>query len=172
MKLALKIAERLRDHGIRHVFVVSGGASLHLIHGIAGTEGIEYVCTNHEQAGGFAADCYARLSGGIGCALATSGPGATNLLTAIATSYYDSVPVLYLTGQTATFRLDNKGTRQIGFQSTPIVDMVRGITKYAVEPVTAISLLENIDCAIRIARSGRPGPVLVSICDDLQRVEV
>jgi len=142
-----------------------------LIHGIAETDGIQYICTQHEQAGGFAADAYARFHG-IGCALATSGPGATNLVTAIATSYYDSIPVLYLTGQTATFRLDNKGTRQIGFQATPIVPMVRGITKYAVTPMNAIDVIPNIECAIRIAKSGRPGPVLVDICDDLQRAEV
>ena len=171
MKLALAIAHKLKAHGIGHVFVVSGGASLHLIHGIADTEGIEYVCTQHEQAGGFAADAYARFAG-IGCSLATSGPGATNLLTAIATSYYDSIPVLYLTGQTATFRLDNKGTRQIGFQATPIVPMVRNITKYAITPMTPQNALASIDTAIAIAKEGRPGPVLVDICDDLQRMEV
>ena len=77
-----------------------------------------------------------------------------------------------MTGQTATFRLDNKGTRQIGFQATPIVEMVRPITKYAVTPITAESVLENLECAFKIARSGRPGPVLVDVCDDLQRVEV
>jgi len=171
MKLSLAIAQTLKAHGIGHVFVVSGGASLHLIHGIADTEGIEYVCTQHEQAGGFAADSYARFTG-IGCALATSGPGATNLITAIATSYYDSVPVLYLTGQTATFRLDNKGTRQIGFQATPIVPMVSGITKYAVTPLKAEDVIPAIERAIDEARGGRPGPVLVDICDDLQRAEV
>lgn len=171
MKLALKIAQTLRNNGIRHAFVVSGGASLHLIHGIADTEGIEYVCCQHEQACAYAADAYTRLSG-IGCAIATSGPGATNLVTGIATSYYDSVPTLYLTGQTATYRLDPKGTRQIGFQATPIVDMVRGITKYCVTPMKAEDVVPNIECAIRIAKSGRPGPVLVDICDDLQRAEV
>lgn len=171
MKLALAIAHKLKAHGIGHVFVVSGGASLHLIHGIADTEGIDYVCCQHEQACSFAADSYARFHG-TGCAIATSGPGATNLLTGIATSYYDSVPVLYITGQTATFRLDNKGTRQIGFQATPIVPMVKDITKAAYEPLTAIEALSCIDEAIEIARSHRQGPVLVSLCDDLQRVEV
>ena len=171
MKLADAIAICLRDNGIRHVFCVSGGASLHLIHGIANTEGIDYVCPQHEQAAGFAADSYARFAG-IGCALATSGPGATNLVTCIATSYYDSIPVLYLTGQTTTGRLDAKGTRQIGFQATPIVPMVREITKYAVTPLKAEDVIPAIEAALRIAKSGRPGPVLVDICDDLQRVEI
>lgn len=171
MKVAKAIAECLRDHGIGHVFVVSGGASLHIIHGIAETDGIEYVCPQHEQAGGYAADSYARFKG-IGCALATSGPGATNLFTAIATSYYDSVPVLYLTGQTATYRMDTKGTRQIGFQATPTVEMVRAITKYAVTPMRAQDVIPNIECALRIAKSGRPGPVVVDLPDDVQRMEI
>ena len=171
MKLADAIAICLRDNGIRHVFCVSGGASLHLIHGIANTEGIDYVCSQHEQAAGFAADSYARFQG-ISCALATSGPGATNLLTAIATSYYDSIPVLYLTGQTTTGRLDNKGTRQIGFQATPIVPMVREITKYAVTPLKAEDVIPAIVEALRIAKEGRPGPVLIDLCDDLQRAEI
>ena len=102
MKCALAVARFLRDAGIRHVFCISGGASLHLIHGIADTEGIDYVCPQNEQAAGFAADGYARLAG-LGCALATSGPGATNLLTPLAASYFDSIPVIYLAGQVTTF---------------------------------------------------------------------
>ncbi len=171
MKLALKIARTLRDNGIRHVFCVSGGASLHLIHAIAETEGIDYVCPQHEQAAGFACDAYARLRG-IGCALATSGPGATNLITAIASSYYDGIPTLYLTGQTATYRLDAKGTRQIGFQATPIIPMVQDITKYATEPLKPEDVIPEIEKAIRIAKEGRPGPALVSLCDDIQRAEI
>ena len=104
MKVSHAVAQFLRAQGIRHVFCVSGGASLWIIHGIAETEGIEFVCPQHEQAAGFAADAYARLTG-LGCALGTSGPGATNLLTPLAASFYDSIPVLYLTGQVATFRM-------------------------------------------------------------------
>lgn len=171
MKLAWKVAETLRDAGIHHVFCVSGGASLWLIHGIAATEGITYVCPQHEQAGGFAADCYARFRG-IGCALATSGPGATNLLTSVATSYYDSIPVLYIAGQTATFRLDPKGTRQIGFQWTPIVPMVSQITKYATEPIYAEDVIPELKKCLLLMKSGRPGPALISIPDDLQRADI
>lgn len=171
MKVAWAVAECLRDNGIAHVFCVSGGASLWLIHAIAATPGITFICPQHEQAAGFAADAYARFKG-IGCALATSGPGASNLFTAIASSYYDSIPTLYLTGQTTVARLDNKGTRQIGFQSQPTVEMVRPIVKYAVTPLRAEDVIPNIEAALRIARSGRPGPVLVDICDDLQRAEI
>ena len=171
MKVANAIAEFLRDQGIRHVFTVSGGADLHLIHAIDDTEGITYVCPQTEQAATFAADAYARLHG-LGCALTTSGPGGTNGITGIAAAYYDSIPVLYLVGQVTVGRMGTGwGVRQYGFQFTPIVDMVRGITKYAAEPHRAEDVLPALREAVRIAREGRPGPVLISIPDDVQRVE-
>ena len=174
MKVSIAIAEFLRDNGIKHVFCISGGASLHLIHGINDTEGISYVCPQTEQAASFAADAYARLHG-LGCALATSGPGGTNLITGIAASYYDSIPVLYLIGQVTTQRLASNfknPPRQYGFQETPIVPMVRGITKYAVEPLRAGDVMPALKEAVRMARDGRPGPVVVSIPDDVQRAEL
>ena len=171
MKLAIAIAEALKEHGLRHVFGVSGGANLHLIHAIYDTK-IQFVPTAHEQGASFAADGYARVSG-FGCALATSGPGATNLITGIATSYYDSIPVLYLTGNVATDRFGSRlGVRQYGFQDTPIVEMVRGITKEAIqlaEPRMAIKILHAL---IKAARAGRPGPVLFDVPDDLQRAQI
>ena len=109
MKVAVAVAQWLKEKGVGHVFCVSGGACLHLIHGIEQTEGIELVCPQNEQAAGFAADAYARLRG-LGCALATSGPGATNLATPVAASYYDSVPVLYLTGQVTLARMTPAGS--------------------------------------------------------------
>ena len=174
MKVANAVAEFLRDQGIRHVFCISGGASLHLIHGIAETEGIDYVCPQTEQAASFAADAYARLTG-LGCALATSGPGATNLLTGIAASYFDSVPVLYLAGQVTTSRLVSQFSpqpRQYGFQETDIVSMVCSVTKYAVEVMKPEDCIPELEKAVRIAREGRKGPVLVSIPDDVQRSEI
>src|SRR5258708_1349601 len=133
MKLSDVVAQFLVEQGIRHVFAVSGGASLHLIHSIAETPGIDFVCPQHEQGGAMAADGYARVSGGLGCGVATSGPGATNLITGICSSFYDSVPVLFITGQVATFRAKgNSGVRQIGFQETDTVDICRSITKHAV----------------------------------------
>lgn len=169
MLVSRLIAQFLRDQGIGHVFCISGGASLHIIHGIAETEGITYVCPQTEQAAGFAADAYARLRG-LGCALGTSGPGATNLITAIGASYYDSIPVLYLAGQVATFRrATGLGVRQVGFQETPIAPMVADITKFAAEPAQAKDVIPCLMAAVKIARQDRPGPVLVSIADDLQR---
>jgi acetolactate synthase-1/2/3 large subunit len=173
MKLSDVVAQFLAKEGIRHVFAISGGASLHLIHSIAEAEGTSYVCPQHEQAGAYAADAYARVSGGLGCAVATSGPGATNLITGICSSYYDSVPVLYLTGQVATFRSKgDTGVRQIGFQETEIVDICRTITKYAVLVKDPYRVRLELQKAVAIAKSGRPGPVLVDIPDDLQRMDI
>ena len=171
MKLSDAVAKFLAQH-VRHVFVVSGGASLHLIHSIAECPGIDYICPHHEQSAGFAADAYARLHG-LGCAMATSGPGATNLITPIATSFYDSVPVIYLCGQVTTGRLTgSSGVRQTGFQETPITHMVKPITKYAEMVMQPDRILDILSTALTIAKSGRPGPVLIDIPDDLQRAEI
>lgn len=173
MKLSDVVAQFLAERGIRHAFVLSGGASLHLIHSIAETPGIDYVCPQHEQAGAMAADAYARVTGGVGCAVATSGPGATNLITGICSSYYDSVPVLYLTGQVATFRAKgDTGVRQVGFQETEMAEMCRSITKYSVLIKDPYRIRYELQKALAIARSGRPGPVLVDIPDDLQRMDI
>lgn len=171
MKLAHYVAQRLAGY-VGHVFCISGSASLHLIHAIADTPCIDYVCPQHEQAAGFAADAYARLNG-LGCALATSGPGATNLLTAIAASWADSVPVLYLTGNVATTQMKgDTGVRQMGFQETDIVSMARPVTKFAAQVLDPELIGLVLDQAIYYATSGRPGPVLIDIPDDMQRADI
>lgn len=173
MKLSDVVAQFLAEQGIRHVFAISGGASLHLIHSIAETAGTSFVCPQHEQAGAMAADGYARVSGGLGCAVATSGPGATNLLTGICSSYYDSVPVLYLTGQVATFRAKgDTGVRQMGFQETDTIDICRTITKSAVLVTDPYRIRYELQRAVATAQAGRPGPVVVDIPDDLQRLDI
>ena len=170
MKVARVVAEFLKSVGVRHVFAISGGASLHLIHGIADTEGIEYVCPQHEQAGGFMADSYSRING-IGCAIGTSGPGFTNLITPIAVSYADSIPVFYIVGNTATNRINTHGTRQIGFQFTPTVEMIRPITKYAETVMKPENIRNCLLQAYSIMMDGRRGPVLIDIPDDIQRAD-
>src|SRR5258706_15844812 len=173
MKLSTVVAQFLVEQGIGHAFVVSGGASLHLIHSIAEMRGITYVCPQHEQAGAMAADAYARVTGGMGCAVATSGPGATNLITGICSAYYDSVPVLFLTGNVATFRAKgDTGVRQVGFQETEMAEMCRSITKYSVLIKDPYRIRYELGKAVAIAKSGRPGPVLVDIPDDFQRMDI
>ena len=171
MKVAEAIAQFIAGY-VDTVFLVNGGANLHIVHAIAHTKGLRYVCPQGEQGASFAADAYARLRG-FGCALATSGPGATNLVTGIAASYYDSVPVLYLTGQQSRSRMrGDSGCRQIGFQETPIVEIVKPITKYAVTVMDKDCLMAELQTAVTIAKQGRKGPVLIDVPDDLQREEL
>jgi len=173
MKVSDVVAQTLRDEGFCHVFAISGGASLHLIHSIAETRGLELICPQHEQAGAMAADAYSRLTSGRGCAVATSGPGATNLITGIASAYYDSVPVLFITGNVARFRdKGNMGVRQMGFQETEFVEMCRSITNYAVKIADPNAVRRELLEALHRSREGRPGPAVVDIPDDVQRADV
>lgn len=170
VKLADFVADFLAQQGIRHVFIISGGASIHLLHAVGAHPKVEHICPHHEQAGAMAADAYARVTGNLGCAIATSGPGATNMITGIAGAWFDSIPVLYITGQVTTFRMKgDTGVRQLGFQETEIIPMVRPITKYAAQIADPRQILYELEKAVHIAKSGRPGPVLIDIPDDLQR---
>jgi len=173
MKLSDYVAAFLAELGIRHVFVVSGGASVHLIQSLADCPGVQHICTHHEQASAMAADAYARITGNLGAAVSTSGPGATNLLTGVCCAFYDSIPVIYITGQVATFRLKgNRGVRQIGFQETDVIDIFGSATKYTTQITDPNDICFELEKACHMARSGRPGPVVVDIPDDLQRAEI
>jgi acetolactate synthase-1/2/3 large subunit len=120
-----------------------------------------------------AADSYSRVTGNLGVAISTSGPGATNLLTGVACAYYDSVPVLYITGQVATFRdRGDSGVRQVGFQETDTVNIFRPVTKYAVKVVDPKRIRYELEKACYIARDGRPGPVVIDLPDNVQREQV
>ena len=169
-----KISDYIIDffvaQGLTHVFLVSGGASIHLLHSANNASEILPVPTHHEQGASMAADGYARASGLLGLAVATSGPGATNLITGIAGAWFDSVPCIFITGQVATFRM--KGTmsvRQLGFQETDIIEIARPITKLAVQIGSISEIKDVLHKSLDIALSGRPGPVLIDIPDDIQR---
>jgi len=167
------IVHRLSQERVEVVFGVSGGAALHLLHSVKVKKGIKLVTTHHEQAAAMAADSVARITNKIGVAIATSGPGATNLITGIAGCFYDSVPVIFITGQVSTTRLSGDlGVRQLGFQETPIVEMVKLITKYAAQIKKPEEIVLELDKCIKIALSGRKGPTLIDIPDDIQRMEV
>jgi acetolactate synthase-1/2/3 large subunit len=173
MKLSDYVADFIAKLGIKHVFSVTGGASIHLIDSLAKHSETDFICPHHEQAGAMAADAYARVTGNLGAALATSGPGATNLITGICGAWFDSIPVLYLTGQVTTFRFrGTTGVRQMGFQETPIVEIVEPITKYSVLVTDPMRIKYELEKAVYLAKQGRPGPVLVDIPDDLQRGEL
>ena len=173
MKLSDYIADFIASENIRHVFGVTGGASLHLIHSMVEHPSLEFLCSLHEQASAMSADAYSRATRSMGVAVGTSGPGGTNMITGICGAYYDSVPVLFLTGQAATFRSKGEmGIRQYGFQETDIVEMCTPVTKYAVTVKKPDRIRFELEKACHIARSGRPGPVLVDIPDNIQREEV
>ena len=126
------IVSALVEQGVTHVFEVAGGMIAHLIDSIHQQPGIDLVSMHHEQAAAFAAEGTARISGVPGVAIATSGPGAINLLTGIGSCYFDSTPAVFITGQVnRDERKGNRPIRQLGFQETDIVTMAKPITKAA-----------------------------------------
>ena len=170
VKLSDYVADFINSQNVSHVFGITGGASLHLIHSIEEHPRIEFLCSLHEQASAMSAEAYSRITRNLGVAIGTSGPGATNMITGICGAYYDSVPTLFITGQVATFRFKGKtGVRQYGFQETDIVRICQPITKYAVTVEDPKKIRYELEKACHFARSGRPGPVLVDIPDNLQR---
>ena len=170
VKLSDFIADFIYKKKVKTVFAVSGGASLHLIHSIDDHPQLNYVCTHHEQGAAMAADGYSRVTGNIGVAISTSGPGATNLITGICCSYYDSVPLIVITGQVSTFRMTGEsGVRQIGFQETPIVSITKEITKYSKTIINPSDIKYELEKSFFLATEGRPGPVLIDVPDNLQR---
>ena len=173
MKVSDYIALFFSRIGVRHAFVVTGGAALHLIDGIDKTSNIDYICCHHEQSAAMAADAYSRITQNIGLAISSSGPGATNLITGICGCYYDSVPAFFITGQVSTTRMsNNSGVRQIGFQETPIVDIVKNFTNYAVQIKEPKSIRYELEKGFYMATNLRPGPVLIDVPDNIQRMEI
>lgn len=173
MKLADFVVDFLAKEGIRHAFLISGGAVIHIVDSVARHKEMAVVCPQHEQAAGAAADMYARVTDNLGVAIVTSGPGATNLVTSVCNAYFDSVPCIFICGQVATFRLKpSEALRQNGFQETDVVTIFKSITKYAKQLKFASDIKYELQRAVYLAKSGRPGPVLLDIPDDLQRVEI
>ena len=153
----------LKEQGVDTIFGYPGGAALYLYDALFKAEDeIKHVLTSHEQGASHAADGYARATGRVGVCLATSGPGATNLVTGIATAYMDSIPMVAFTGQVGTALLGRDS-----FQEVDITGITMPITKhnYIVKDVN--KLADIIRSAFKIAREGRPGPVLVDICKDV-----
>lgn len=173
MKLSDYVINYLADLGTRHAFVITGGAIMNVIDSFGKTDKIKYICTAHEQAAAMAADAYWRVSGKLGIAMATSGPGATNLITGICCAYFDSVPALYITGEVNTYESVGKTkVRQVGFQETDIVSIVKPITKFAAKVNDPKKIRYYLDKAVHIATSGRQGPILLDLPMDVQRAEI
>lgn len=173
MKLSHAIAKYLVDKGVDVVFGYQGGSITHMIDSFD-KYGIKYIQSYNEQGAGLAADAYARVSQvGFSVAIGTNGPGATNLITAIANAYCDSVPIVFFTGQVHTYAMKkNDKIRQESFQEIDILSMVRYITKYAVTIMDKNDALFEINKALKIALDGRKGPVLIDIPVDVQGQDV
>lgn len=173
MKVTTYIAHFLKSKEIDTVFELQGGMITRIIDALHHEGGIKIVSVHHEQAAAMAADAYGRITNKPGIALATSGPGATNLLTGLGNCYFDSVPAIFITGQVnINEQKGERPTRQIGFQETDIVSMARPITKEAYAIKTAKEIPYIFEEAYRIATSGRPGPVLIDIPMNIQNETV
>jgi len=173
IKVSDYVIEFLIEKDINKVFGYIGGAVAHLYHSIDKYENVEMVNCIHEQGAGFASEGYSRVTGKSGVAMATSGPGATNLITPIGSCFFDSVPTLFITGQVNTYEYKyEKPVRQIGFQETDIVSIVKPITKYAVMINKVSEIRYELEKAYYISQHGRKGPVLVDIPMDIQRSEI
>jgi acetolactate synthase-1/2/3 large subunit len=172
MRVADYIFKYLADYGIRHVFLVVGGGAMHLNDALRKEKRIKYVCTHHEQAAAIAGEGYARASGGLAVVNVTSGPGGTNTLTGVIGSWLDSVPVLYLSGQvkyeTTIASIPGSHLRQLGDQEINIIDIVKPVTKYAKMITKPDAIKAELEKAVYIATSGRPGPVWLDIPLDVQ----
>src|ERR687892_250019 len=154
--------EALVREGVTDVFGYPGGAILPAYDAMLGYP-IRHVLVRHEQGATHMADGYARASRKVGVAIATSGPGATNMVTGIATAMMDSVPVVFITGQVAAHLIGGDA-----FQETDVTGITLPITKHNYLVTRADELAETIREAFYIARSGRPGPVLIDICKNAQ----
>ncbi|HUT35456.1 MAG TPA: biosynthetic-type acetolactate synthase large subunit [Planctomycetota bacterium] len=159
------LVDTLVDEGVQHLFGIPGGVVIPLFDVLYDAP-IDVILTRHEQGAGHAADGYARASGKVGVCVATSGPGATNLVTAIATANFDSVPIVAITGQVRTYLIGNDA-----FQEADITGITRPITKHNFLVRDVAKLGATLRAAFHIARTGRPGPVLVDVPVDVSTAQ-
>ncbi|MDO6568931.1 acetolactate synthase 3 large subunit [Alteromonas sp. 1_MG-2023] len=165
MSGAAMVVEALKDVGVTHVFGYPGGAVLDIYDALYAQKDVEHVLVRHEQAAAHMADGYARSTGKTGTVLVTSGPGATNTITGIATAYMDSIPMVVLSGQVPSMHIGEDA-----FQETDMVGCSRPIVKHSFLVKRAVDIPEAIAKAYYIANTGRPGPVVVDLPKDIVNV--
>lgn len=168
-RVADYIADFIADQGVGHVFLLPGGGAMHLVDGVGKSDRITVVPCLHEQAASIAAEAYARINENIGVAMVTSGPGATNAITAVAGAWIESVPMVIISGQVKrSDMMRGAPLRQKGVQEVDIVTIVKSITKFA----TAIDNPEDVRAvfeeAFHVARERRQGPVWIDVPLDIQ----
>jgi len=166
MRAADALCEALKAEGVEHIFGIPGGANLPTYDALYDAE-IEHIQARHEQGAGHAAEGYAKASGRVGVAFATSGPGATNLVTAVADAMMDSVPTVFVTGQVRTELIGTDG-----FQEADVTGITLPIVKHSLLVTDPRQIPDYVHQAFHIASTGRPGPVLIDIPQDLSRADI
>ena len=166
MKGSDAVVECLIREGVDVVFAYPGGASQELHQSLARTEKIRVILPRHEQGGSFAAEGYARVTGKVGVCMATSGPGATNLVSAIADAYMDSIPLVAITGQ-----VKKEFIGKMAFQETDFFGMTLPIVKHSYLVMDVNEIPRVFKEAFQLARSGRPGPIVIDIPKDIQQAK-
>lgn len=155
------LVQALIDQGVKYIFGYPGGAVLHIYDALFKQDKIEHILVRHEQAAGHMADAYSRVTGDVGVVLATSGPGATNTVTAIATAFMDSIPMVVLAGQVPSSLIGDDA-----FQECDMIGVSRPVVKHSFQVRHASEIPEIVRKAFYIASSGRPGPVVIDIPKD------
>ena len=172
VKVTDYLAQALVRHGLRQVFMISGGGAMHLNDSLGHAPGLSYACCHHEQACAIAAEGYYRASGRMAAVNVTTGPGGTNALTGVLGQWTDSIPALYLSGQvkqaTTLAAAPALGLRQLGDQECDIVTLVRPITKFAATVTRPEEVRRLLEAALHHASTGRPGPVWLDVPMDVQ----
>src|SRR3954452_19510191 len=166
MRAADALMQSLKAEGVEHVFGIPGGANLPTYDALVDAE-FRHIQVRHEQGGGHAAEGYAKASGKVGVAFATSGPGATNLVTAIADAMLDSVPTVFITGQVRTELIGTDG-----FQEADILGATLPFVKHSFAVTDPRQIPEYVHQAFHVASTGRPGPVLLDVPSDLFRTDI
>jgi len=173
MKLTDLVIDFLAKKKIKHVFGLTGGGAVHLFDTADKHPDISVVFTHHEQAAALASVAYARITGNIGATIVTTGPGGTNTITGVLSAWQDSIPCIFISGQSRKDHVSHgRGLRQLGTQEFDIVSLVRTITKYAVLLDQPEMILYHLEKAFHIATTGRPGPVWIDIPLDFQWADI
>jgi acetolactate synthase-1/2/3 large subunit len=175
IKVSDLVANILVEHGIRHVFMLTGGGAMHLNNSLGKHKDLRCIFSHHEQTCATAAESYARYSNRMAAVNVTSGPGGTNAITGVLGAWLDSVPMLIISGQVrydTTVASSGLNLRQLGDQEIEIVKSVSNMTKYAVMVTEANSIAYHLEKAIYLAKSGRPGPCWVDIPMNIQGSQV
>ena len=173
IKVSDYIVQLLEEHGVKDVFMLSGGGMMHLLDSVFQSEKIHKYCNLHEQASAICADAYAQATGGLAVCMVTSGPGATNAITGAVNSWIDSEPVLVISGQAKTADLvGDSGVRQKGSQEVNITAMMACATKYSVTIRDRNTVRYHIEKAIYLATHGRRGTTWVDVPLDIQGARI